>query len=76
MYETQEGLTSVTWKRETDLQRFPEYILSYWMPIPRQVQGANSKYRAIRRVQARRSFWRQRNKYYFGTGYALIPYSK
>ena len=34
------------------------------MSTPRRVKGVNSKYRAMRRAQAHRAYWRHQNKYY------------
>ena len=76
MYETHwEGLSSITWEREIDLRNFSRYILEYWMSTPRQVKGVNSKYRAMRRAQAHRAYWRHQNKYYLEQGYHLVSYS-
>ena len=76
MYETHwEGLSSITSEREIDLKNFSRYILEYWMSTPRQVKGVNSKYRAMRRAQANRAYWRHKNKYYLEQGYHLVLYS-
>ena len=65
MYETHwEGLSSITWEREIDVKNFSRHIVEYWMPTLRQEKGVNSKYRAMRRAQAHRSYWRLKNKYY------------
>ena len=42
------------------------------MSTPRQVKGVNSKYRAMRRAQAHRAYWRHQNKYYLEQGYHLL----
>ena len=76
MYETDwEGLSSIMWEREVDLNYVSRHILEYWMSTPRQVKGVNSKYRAIRRAQAHRSYWRRNNKYYLEQRYHLVSYS-
>ena len=73
MYETHwEDLSSITWEREIDLKNFSRHILEYWMSTPRQVKGANSKYRAMRRAQAHRAYWRHQNKYYLEQRYHLL----
>ena len=70
MYETHwEGLSSITWEREIDLKNFSRHILEYWMSTPRQIKGVNSKYRAMRRAQAHRAYWRHQSKYYLEQGY-------
>ena len=76
MYETHwEGLSSITWEREIDLENFSRHILEYWMSTPRPVKGVNSKYRAMRRAQAHRAYWRHKNKYYLEQGCHLVSYS-
>ena len=76
MHETHwEGLSSITWEREIDLKHFSRHILEYWMSTPRQVKGVNSKYRAMRRAQAHRAYWRHQNKCYLEQGYHLVSYS-
>ena len=76
MYETHwESLSSITWEREIDLKNFSRHILEYWMSTPRQVKGVNSKYRAMRRAQAHRAYWRHQNKYYLEQRYHLVSYS-
>ena len=76
MYETHwEGLSSITWEREIDLKNFSRHILEYWMSTPRQMKGVNSKYRAMRRAQSHRAYWRHQNKYYLEQGYHLVSYS-
>ena len=76
MYETLwESLSSITWEREIDLKNFSRHMLEYWMSTPRQVNGVNSKYRAMRRAQAHRAYWHHKNKYYLEQGYHLVSYS-
>ena len=81
MYETHwEGLSSITWEREIDLENFSRHIQEYWMSTPRQVKGVNSKYRAMHRAQAHRAqahraYWRHKNKYCLEQGYDLVSYS-
>ena len=64
MYETHwEGLSSITWERESDLKNFSRHIPEYWMSTPRQVKGVNFRYRGMRRAQAHkahRAYWRAR----------------
>ena len=76
MYETYwEGLSLITWEREIVLKNFSRHILDYWMPTPRQMKGVNSNYRAMRRAQAHRAYWRHKNKYCLEQGYHLVSYS-
>ena len=42
------------------------------MSTPTQVKDVNSKYRAMRRAQAHRAYWRHKNKYYLEQGYHLV----
>ena len=75
MYETHwEGLSSITWELEIDLKTSRGTFSNIGCQL--QVKGVDSKYRAMRRAQAHRAYWRHKNKYYLEQGpSSVIDYS-